>query len=190
MIYEPAEDSSLLAEEVKKYANGKSFLDMGTGSGIQSMAAKSSGAEKILSVDINEEAVTHVKKIGFKAIKSNLFSKVKGRFDLIAFNPPYLPEDEREDKESSLSTSGGEKGDEIILRFLKQSIKHLKSEGIILLLLSSLTPKKNILKLASKLKLKHRVLASKKIFMEELQVWLIERDKPLKVRKMSIYHEK
>jgi len=34
MIYEPAEDSFLLAEQIKFFAKNKKILDMGTGSGI------------------------------------------------------------------------------------------------------------------------------------------------------------
>lgn len=39
MIYEPEEDSYLLEKYVKKLAKGK-VLDLGTGSGIQALAAK------------------------------------------------------------------------------------------------------------------------------------------------------
>jgi methylase of polypeptide subunit release factors len=46
----------------------------------------------------------------------------------------------REDKESALATTGGKQGDELILKFLKQAQKHLTKKGIILLVLSSLTP--------------------------------------------------
>ena len=46
MIYEPAEDSHLLAEAVKKFAHGR-VLDMGTGSGIQAITAAKSRKVKI-----------------------------------------------------------------------------------------------------------------------------------------------
>ena len=54
MIYFPREDSFLLEKEVKKYAKGKSFLDLGAGSGVQAKAAKQAGAKSILCADINE----------------------------------------------------------------------------------------------------------------------------------------
>ena len=53
MIYEPAEDSYLLVEEVRKRARGKKVLDVGTGSGIQARAAYSAGAREVLAVDID-----------------------------------------------------------------------------------------------------------------------------------------
>lgn len=172
-IYPPAEDSYLLEEQVKKFAKGKSFLDMGAGSGIQSKAAKSVHASSVLSCDINKSAVSHLKSLGINSVQSNLFQKIKIKFDIIAFNPPYLPRDKQEPKDSQLATTGGKRGDEIIIKFLKQSVKHLNPHGIILLVLSSLTPKNKILPLLKKLKLKYSVLSSKKMFMEELFVWKI-----------------
>ena len=91
MIYEPAEDSFLLAEEVKRYCKGKKFLDMGAGSGIQSQTAMKNKAKSALGVDINEESSLIFEKMRIPFILSDLFSNVKGKFDLIVFNPPYFP---------------------------------------------------------------------------------------------------
>ena len=76
MIYQPAEDSLLLKRYVTKYSKNKSVLDVGTGSGIQALAAKSSGASAVLAVDVDEEAINQVNKLGVKCIKSDLFSKI------------------------------------------------------------------------------------------------------------------
>lgn len=174
MIYEPREDSYLLEKAVKKYAKNKSFLDMGSGSGIQAKAALSSKASSVLAVDINQETIDKLNSQNIPAIKSNLFQKVKGKFDIIAFNPPYLPRDKREPKDSQLTTTGGKKGDEITLKFLKQSIKHLNKNGTIFLTISSLTPRDRITKLLNKLSLSHKILESKKLFFESLEVWEIK----------------
>ena len=183
MIYEPSDDSYLLAEQLSKYVKDKSVLDMGTGSGIQAETALKAGAKSITAVDINKEVINALnlkykkqKENNIKIIQSNLFSKVKGKFDVLIFNPPYLPRDKenREDKESQLVTTGGKKGDEIILKFLKQSKSHLNKEGIILLLLSSLTPKNRIIKLIKENKLKYTIISSKKLFFEQLEVWEIQ----------------
>jgi release factor glutamine methyltransferase len=175
MIYAPREDSHLLEREVKNFARGKNVLDVGTGSGIQALAAKNVGAKSITACDINKEAVDYVNSIGIKCIKSNLFDKIKGKFDLIIFNPPYLPEDKREDAESRIITSGGKRGDEITLKFVKQAVEHLEKQGIILLLLSSLTPRNRIFELTGKLSLKHKVISSERLFGEELYVLEIKR---------------
>lgn len=175
MIYEPAEDSFLLNEEVRKYSPDKSVLDMGSASGILIKTAIKSGAKSVLAVDIQEEVIKHLKKQKINAIQSDLFSNINEKFDLIIFNPPYLPNDEREDKESSIITSGGKKGDEILVRFFNQVLKHLNPKGIVLIVLSSLTPKKKILETLEKNSLKKRKISERKIFQETLEVWEISR---------------
>ena len=180
MIYDAAEDSYLLEKFVKKYSKNKSVLDMGTGTGIQALAAIQSGASKVLAADVNFQAVINARKLGIKAVQSRLFSHIKEKFDLIIFNPPYLPKDEREDKESALSTTGGFKGDEIIIKFLKNVKKHLNPHGFILLLVSSLTPRDEIITTLRKHSLKRKILAKKKLFMESIEVWKINHNKSFK----------
>lgn len=174
-IYEPAEDSYLLASIIPRYAKNKSVLDMCSGSGILAETAKSAGAKSVTAVDINQNAIKTLKQKNIKAIKSNLFSKIKKsqKFDLIICNPPYLPEDKRESKESQLATTGGKQGDELILKFLKQAKSRLKKEGTILLLVSSLTPEKRIKKLLENNNMNHKIVAQQKLFFEELVVWEI-----------------
>lgn len=175
MIYQPAEDSYLLQSHLSRYVKNKSFLDMGTGSAIQAETARTSGASRILTVDVNPEAVAHARQRGFEAHLSDLFSRVKGKYDIIAFNPPYLPHDAREDPESALITSGGMRGDELICSFICACKKHLAPRGRVLLVLSSLTPQERIMLLLQKQKLAKRVIARKKLFMESLELWEIRR---------------
>lgn len=170
MIYEPAEDSFLLQKYVKKYANGK-VLDMGTGSGIQAITALEK-TKDILAVDIDPESVKLLKEKGLKSEVSDLFSNVKGKFDLIIFNPPYLPRDEREPEDSASTTTGGKKGYEIIERFLQHAKKFLKEEGKILLVCSSLTG--DVEKLFKKYGYKFKKLEEKKEFFEKLFVYLLD----------------
>src|SRR3989338_2296943 len=156
MIYVPKEDSFLLQRNLKFYVRNKIFLDVGTGSGIQSIEAKKCEAKSILALDINEEAIKDLKK--------------EEKFDVIAFNPPYLPRDKREDKESRKITTGGKRGDEIIVKFLKQAKDHLKKEGVILLVLSSLTPRGNIDSLLKKQRMSFKVIDEEKLFFEKIQL--------------------
>lgn len=176
-IYTPKEDSFFLAKQLEKLLKIKDknikILDMGTGSGILAETALKSGINKknILAVDINPQVVKKLTARGIKSIHSDLFSEVKGKFDLVVFNPPYLPEN-KYDKEKD--TCGGKEGDETILRFLRQVRSHLKEKGKILLLLSSLTPRKNIEKELQEQNLKKKKLAEKKLFFETLEVWLLQ----------------
>jgi len=184
MIYEPSDDSFFLAEQIpkvlKSLQKNSLILDMGSGSGIQSkkLIENKILPENITLIDIDKESIEHLKKHfpKSKVIKSNLFDKIppSKKFDLIIFNPPYLPLDKHEPKDSQKATTGGKNGDEIILKFLKQSRTHLKEDGKILLLTSSLTPMSKIKNEFSRFK-SVKKLASKKIFFEELYVWEIAR---------------
>ncbi len=169
MIYEPAEDSWMLEEEVKKYAKGK-VLDMGCGSGIQALAALEN-TKDVLAADINEEAVKYCKDKGINAVSSDLFEQVTGKFDLIIFNPPYLPGDPQEPRDSALATTGGKKGNEVLARFLKKAKDYLIKDGKILIVVSSLTPK--VETLIKKNGFMFVLLKEKKIDWESLKVYLI-----------------
>ena len=169
MIYEPSDDSFLLQKYVKKYASGK-VLDIGTGSGIQTLTALEN-TKYVLASDINLEAVKKVRTLGINVIKSDLFSSIKGKFDLIIFNPPYLPEDRNEDKESKLNTTAGKKGNEIIKRFLKEAKGYLNKNGKILIIFSSLSG--DIIKLFKKYNYNFRLLGEKKLFFEKLYCCLL-----------------
>lgn len=171
MIYEPVEDSFLLQRYVRKYARGK-VLDVGTGSGIQAITALEK-TKDVLAVDITPLAVKLLKSKGVKARVSNLFSNVKGKFSLIIFNPPYLPEDKREPKDSATATTGGKKGYELIEKFLKQAKNFLEKEGKILIVFSSLTG--DVEKLFKKYRYKSKKLEEEKFFFEKIYVYLLQR---------------
>lgn len=177
-IYEPAEDSYLLSEQVKKHLssiNNKKIkiLDMGSGSGIQAQTCRKLGFDNILAADINPEVISHLEHAGFSVVKTNLFSEIskKEKFDLIIFNPPYLPEDKREPKDSRLATTAGKQGYELIVKFLEQAKEHLIHKGTILLLFSSLSKPKTILASAKKLGYNSKELSKEKLFFEELYVY-------------------
>jgi len=172
-IYQPEQDSYLLKKSLIKYLKNKSksfkILDMGSGSGIQALTCRELGFKNILTADINLDAVKHLKKQKLTAIKSNLFSNLKNKkFDLIIFNPPYLPES-KYDKQ--LDTTSGKKGYETITKFLKQAKKHLNKQGSILLLFSSFSQPKIILQRAEKLEYDIKLLDKNRIFFEELFVY-------------------
>lgn len=172
MIYEPNDDSYLLAKYVDKFAKGK-VLDLGTGSGIQAEIALKH-TKDVLAVDISKEAVEFVKKKGIKAKVSDLFSSINEKFDLIIFNPPYLPKEKLEDNESKLITTGGKKGHEILERFFSKADNYLNKNGKILIVFSSLTKKRKIDKIIRKNNFKFELLEKEKIFFEELYCYLIE----------------
>src|SRR3989338_462404 len=147
---------------------------MGTGSGIQLINCLKAGILKnnILAIDINKEAIKNFK---IKTIKSNLFSKIpknkKLKFDLIIFNPPYLPENKYD---KLPDTTGGKKGDETFIRFIKQLNGYLTKNGVCFLLISSLTPDSDWLAEAKKQKLNVNKIKTKSLFQEKLYIWEIK----------------
>jgi release factor glutamine methyltransferase len=170
-FYEPREDSVMLLRWVKKLAKGK-VLDMGTGSGIQAIGA-SENAVKVVAVDINIKALKSAKdwakeksvtNISFK--KSNLFSDITGKFDVIIFNAPYLPEEGGiEDSETM--------GKKTTLKFIKEAYKYLKKNGFILIVVSSFTGIKDVRKAAERYKIK--VLEKQHIFFEDIYILKLEK---------------
>ena len=182
-IYDPREDSILLAEQVRKHAFGK-VLDFGAGSGIQAVEASAkTDVESVLAVDINKNAVEKFAKIikdeklvKIKTRVSDMFSKIKKgeEFDTIIFNPPYLPEDPNM-KVKDIALEGGKKGYESIEKFLKKAKKHLAKKGIILMIFSSLTKKRKVSEIIKKSKFKFEELSSQRIFFEDLYVYKIFR---------------
>lgn len=175
MIYQPREDSFLIEKEILKLNLLKnSFLDMGCGSGILGKAALKAGAKSVLFADINPEVIVNLKKEKLNCVQTDLFSKIKSKFDVISFNPPYLPEDERESKESALATTGGKNGDEILIKFMKQVKPHLNKNGQIILLLSSLTPLKKFNSICKKENFTTEKIASQKFDFEELFVYSLK----------------
>lgn len=175
-IYQPAEDSYLLSGVLEKEipnllkANPDlKFLEIGSGSGIilETVAKLGIKITHIFAGDINQEAVTHCKSSGFNCIYSDLFENIEGKFDIIVFNPPYLPKDSKEPKDSQLATTGGKQGSEIIHKFLKQAKYYLEDNGRIFLLTSSLTTDIDWQEYHKEL------LGKEKLFMEELNVFEI-----------------
>lgn len=139
-VYEPAEDSFLMIRaalaEIRK---SDRVLEIGTGSGIVSMCLMD--CAKVVATDINPYAVKSARLNGVEVIRTDLFGGIGGEFDLIIFNPPYLPtsKDEKVDGWIGCAWDGGRDGLTIINRFLDQVGEYLMDGGRILLSISSLT---------------------------------------------------
>jgi methylase of polypeptide subunit release factors len=86
-------------------------------------------------------------------------------FDLIIFNPPYLPHDDYTD----LTTDGGNNGLEITNTWIQLSLTLIKKSGKILFLQSTLTPIHEYLDFLSK-STKVNIISKKKLFFEELYI--------------------
>ena len=170
-MYQPEEDSYLMEKYVKEFARGI-VLEIGCGSGIL-MEAALKKSESVIGVDVDDESLKFCKKKGLNVKKSDLFSKVKGKFDFIIFNPPYLPEDDSSLSTQNIDLVGGKNGYEIIEKFFKKVRKHLNKKGEVLILFSSLTNKSKVESIMRENRFSYEKLEEKSVgLMERLYVYL------------------
>jgi release factor glutamine methyltransferase len=151
-IYTPAEDTHLLCSAAhREVRSSDRVLEVGTGSGIIA-AELSKVAASVVSTDINPFAVAYAHALGIDVIRTDLFAGLKGLFDLVVFNPPYLPTkaDERIDDWLEYALDGGESGRVVIGRFAGEVNRVLAPQGRILVLISSLTGLSEVTELFTK----------------------------------------
>ena len=140
ITYAPREDTFLMLEALADLRlQGVRVLDVGTGSGMLAAYCVSRGAD-VTASDIDATAIEELKSVAgqlgitLKLTSCDLFSKIDGHFDIIVFNPPYLPSHEFDDR----TVDGGKHGTVVINRFLDQLGPHLAEDGFGLILASSL----------------------------------------------------
>lgn len=141
-VYQPAEDSRLLAEAAREsVAEGDRVLDVGTGSGYVADALAAAGAD-VVATDVNPLACQQAREAGVPVVQANLADPFdRATFDLVTFNPPYLPTppEEAMDDWMERALSGGEDGRRVIEPFLATVGRVVRPGGSVLLLVSSLT---------------------------------------------------
>ncbi|MEN6292720.1 MAG: HemK2/MTQ2 family protein methyltransferase, partial [Methanobacterium sp.] len=132
---------------------------------------------RLVATEINPHAARCAKMNGVEVIRTDLFRGIKPRnpetlFDLILFNPPYLPTSEEEKVPSWLNYAfdGGITGRETLDRFLGVVKDYLKPRGEILMLISSITGLDAVKKKMIGLGFAVDVVARKKVSFEELMV--------------------
>jgi len=171
-VYTPKDDSYLFVDVLSDLPlRDKEVLDIGTGSGILGLFCAQKEA-RVTVTDIDDVTLENVSitasKLGLnvKMTKSNLFSNVVGQFDVVLFNPPYLPSENIKDS----TIDGGAEGRTFIDRFFNGLATHLKQDGFALLLISSLNDPHSIIVNHSNYSIS--VAARRTLFFEELQVLL------------------
>ena len=179
-VYEPAEDSFLLAT----YASGLSgsMLEIGAGCGIVSLsAAQANSKNVVLGVDINPEAVKcaqeNARANGINNatfLLSDLFAAIppSQKFDFILFNPPYLPTTREErllSPEENAAYDGGISGLEVFKKFASDAPTHLSESGRVAVIATSLGGgiEKTLATLVARVG-SAQVLAEEKFFFERL----------------------
>lgn len=185
-VYKPREDTFLLVDSLKSVINEEDkVLEIGCGTGLVSLVA-SDYCDNVCAVDINESAVNLAKEnrdlnnvTNMEVLSSDMFQNVTGSYDLIIFNPPYLPGDTDYEKkfDGSEQWFGGESGREVLSNFLKDVSNHLNSDGRVLLLISSLTGFDEVVTMLDERGFKYEVLDESKVSWEKLYTILLQLDK-------------
>lgn len=180
--YLPCDDSFLLAAAAADYARGD-VLDMGTGSGIQGIIAAGK-AKSVLFADIspqalacarkNAEANRATKKCKCRFVETDLFQSIPKtkKFDVILFNPPYLPTKPSEKVKGAINSAwdGGRDGRKVIDPFLEAFPAHLKTGGALLLLSCHLPGTNKTLKKLKQLGFKTQIAGRARAGNERLSV--------------------
>jgi release factor glutamine methyltransferase len=176
-VYPIEEDTVLLLEAaLAEVRHDDRVLEVGTGSGY--IAALLTGyAARVIALDINPHAVRAARAHGVEVVRSDLFAGIRGPFDLVLFNPPYLPTtpEERLDDWLEYALDGGADGRQTIARFFAGIDPVLASGGRVLLLVSSLTGPEEVLRLADVKGLSGTVVIERRVEDETLLALRFER---------------
>ena len=186
-VYDPAEDSFLLLEAIN-IRKDDSVLEIGTGCGLIALECARLSAN-VICTDLNPFAVELVKKnylMNQNILKGNfevrigdLFSPILSSeiFDVIIFNPPYLPTKKEElvggwfDK----ATNGGKDGLLYTKRFIEELSIYLKDNGSAYFVFSNLSDRDKLEKILLKSKLTFEVLKSQNFNDETIDIYLIKK---------------
>ncbi len=152
-VYDPAEDTFLLLDSLQLIP-GNTVLEIGTGCGIIALECARQGCPTICT-DLNPYAISLTKQnidqnsrlliAPIEVREGNLFTIINNdeHFDIIIFNPPYLPTQPEEKIGGSgwfdLALNGGVDGLQTTRKFLETLSNHLKQKGVAYLVFSSLS---------------------------------------------------
>ncbi|MCD4703249.1 MAG: methyltransferase, partial [Methanosarcinaceae archaeon] len=174
-VYDPAEDSFLLADSaIESAMNGMNVLEVGVGTGFVSAVLRSNRDVHLVATEINPHAAICARSNGINVIRTDMFAGIRPshHFDMIIFNPPYLPtpNDEKVSGWLNYAFDGGADGRTGVIHFLDEVVDHLCPTGIILLLVSSLTGIESVRSLMVSSGFKVDEVGRDKCFFEELVV--------------------
>jgi len=167
-LYFPSDDSIFLANIVNQY-HGVIALEMGTSSGYI-LRELSKNFSIVVGTDIDFYSLKHILKTSRneRLICCDAATALRNiKFDMIVFNPPYLPNTKNYvDK----TVDGGPTGIELSIHFLISAIGKLTSNGKILMLVSSLSDTEKLDSFIEKNNLTLKKICEKDLFYETLKV--------------------
>lgn len=149
----PRGDTEILVEQAIATIDNSGFnfgenplvLDIGTGSGAIAISIAKYTNANVTAVDISDGALDMAAKnaeynnVDIRLIKSDLFENVKGSFDIIVSNPPYIEtnvistlEPQVKDYEPLLALDGGEDGLYFYKKIVQNCHMYLNNGGYIM----------------------------------------------------------
>ena len=160
--YSPSEDTIFFANYIE-HEKGNNALDIGTGSGYLAKILLPN-FDHVVATDISYDSIKIAHTIIEDCICCNAADALCIDFDLVICNMPYLPSD----KIADATVDGLHEGLEVPLRIIKAAKNVLKKNGKMIFLTSSLANYEKLLKLTESLGFQVKIVATKKIFFEEL----------------------
>ena len=148
-VLSPRPESELIVDNALKYINEnnyKSVLDVCTGSGCLAISVKKNADVEVTASDVSTKAL-HIAKQNAKSldveinfIRSDMFEKIDGKFDLIISNPPYIDSEEVKTLEKEvvendpiIALDGGEFGLKYYNIIHENLRKHLNENGMLIM---------------------------------------------------------
>lgn len=146
----PRPETEQLAEiAVKSVEDGDKVLDMCTGSGCIAVSIAKNCAGKRVTVtaaDLSDAAIMLAQEnaklngVNVNFVQSDMFKQVRGRFNLIVCNPPYIKsgdipalQKEVREYEPSIALDGGADGLDFYRRLASSVRSYLARDGVLLL---------------------------------------------------------
>lgn len=175
-VYDPHDDTELLIEAVRA-RQGENALDLGCGAGLVGIRMRKLGA-RVLCADLNVSALRLARAnaqrngVDIHVARSDLTKALRlGRFDVVAFNPPYLPTtaQERVERPLNYAFDGGDDGMGPTNRFLDEC--QGDPPGRVFLIGSSLQGNGGVEQAARVRGMRVRVACTKNLSWERLTVY-------------------
>lgn len=186
-VYDPAEDTFLLLDVIE-INESDSVFEIGTGTGIIALFCAKQGADVVCS-DINPFSIELVKK-NYELNKTLLKGELEVRmgdlysvlgnnefFDVIIFNPPYLPTKPKDLVDDhgwfDVAVDGGVDGLDTVKRFLEGLPLFLKENGKGYFVFSSLSDKEKLEEYLDECNLGFDIVVGKYFNDEKLDVYCV-----------------
>ncbi|MDQ3873480.1 MAG: methyltransferase [Thermoproteota archaeon] len=176
-MYTPSDDTFLLADCITAYS-GSWALEIGVGSGIL-LSILENNFDYVAGSDIDLNALHYSKHRSPTVLlvccdAASAFGNHK--FDLIISNPPYLPNEEDDDRAHKTAIAqdkavhGGRTGMETAIHFVNSALPVLSCNGRMLLVTSTMADSSSFDIVVEQNKLGKKIINTKRLFYETLSV--------------------